>query len=132
MHAADLKKRVVQRVDARADGLDRLALDIHAHPELAFEERHAVDALSAYLREEQVDVRRGAGGLETAFVAEVGKGEPVVAILGEYDALPGIGHACGHNLIGTAAVGAFLALRETLDGLRGRVASSDAQRKSAE
>ena len=66
-------------------------------------------------------VQRGAGGLETAFIAEAGSGGPVVAILGEYDALPGIGHGCGHNLMGTAAIGAFLALRDTLDGVRGRV-----------
>jgi amidohydrolase len=118
---AALKRRLSERVDARADALDRLALAIHAQPELAFEERFAASALTGYLASEKVDVRRAAGGLETAFVAEAGSGGPVVAILGEYDALPGIGHACGHNLMGTAAVGAFLALRETLDGARGRV-----------
>src|SRR5437588_8586956 len=66
-------------------------------------------------------VRRHAGGLETAFVAEAGNGGDLVAILGEYDALPGLGHGCGHNLIGAAAVGAFLAARDALDGTRGRV-----------
>ncbi|HEV8536404.1 MAG TPA: M20 family metallopeptidase [Candidatus Limnocylindria bacterium] len=121
MDVAALKRRLSERVDARADALDRLALAIHAQPELAFEERFAASALTGYLASEKVDVRRAAGGLETAFVAEAGSGGPVVAILGEYDALPGIGHACGHNLMGTAAVGAFLALRETLDGARGRV-----------
>jgi amidohydrolase len=118
---AALKARVSGRVDARAETLDRLALDIHARPELAFEERFAADALASYLASERIDVRRGVGGLETAFVAEAGSGRPIVAILGEYDALPGVGHACGHNLMGTAAVGAFLALRDVLDGLRGRV-----------
>ena len=121
MDAAARKKRISERVDARAHALDRLALDIHARPELAFEEHFASGSLADYLESEKISVERGAGGLETAFVAETGSGGPVVAILGEYDALPGIGHGCGHNLMGTAAVGAFLALRDTLDGVRGRV-----------
>ncbi|TMC78130.1 MAG: M20 family metallopeptidase [Chloroflexi bacterium] len=121
MDAAARKKRISERIDARAEALDRLALEIHARPELAFEERFASAALADYLESEKVSVQRGAGGLETAFVAEAGAGGPVIAILGEYDALPGIGHGCGHNLMGTAAVGAFLAVRDTLDGVRGRV-----------
>ena len=121
MDAGARKRRISERVDARGETLDRLALDIHARPEVAFEERFAANALAEYLESEKVAVRRGAGGLETAFVAEAGSGGPVVAILGEYDALPGIGHGCGHNLMGTAAVGAFLALRDALDGLRGRI-----------
>jgi len=121
LDAATRKKRISERVDARAPALDRLALEIHARPELAFEERFASSALADYLESEEVSVRRGAGGVETAFVAEAGSAGPVVAILGEYDALPGIGHGCGHNLIGTAAVGAFLALRDALEGGRGRV-----------
>ena len=121
MDAAARKKRISERVDARAQTLDRIALEIHARPELAFEERFASSSLADYLESEKISVQRAAGGVETAFVAEAGSGGPVVAILGEYDALPGIGHGCGHNLMGTAAVGAFLALRDTLDGVRGRV-----------
>src|SRR5437667_5064717 len=121
MDAAGLKVRVAEGVDARADALDRLALEIHARPELAYEERFAADALASYLSREGADVRRSAGGLETAFVAEAGSGRPVVAILGEYDALPGVGHACGHNLMGTAAAGAFLALRDVAGDVKGRV-----------
>jgi amidohydrolase len=121
LDVAARKKRISERVDARAQALDRLALEIHARPELAFEERFASGALAEYLESEKVSVRRSAGGLETAFAAEAGSGGPVIAILGEYDALPGIGHGCGHNLMGTAAVGAFLALRDALDGVRGRV-----------
>ena len=121
MDTAARKRRIGERVDARSDALDRLALEIHDRPELAFEERFAAGALAECLESENVSVQRGAGGLETAFVAEVGTGGPVVAILGEYDALPGIGHGCGHNLMGVAAVGAFLALRDSLDGIRGRV-----------
>lgn len=121
MSSGDVKTRIVQSVDARAGELDRLALEIHAHPELAFQERFASDALCWYLEREQAMVRRQAGGLETAFLAEAGNGGNVVAILAEYDALPGLGHGCGHNLIAAAAVGAFLAARDVLDGIRGRV-----------
>ncbi|MDP9253231.1 MAG: M20 family metallopeptidase, partial [Chloroflexota bacterium] len=107
--------------DARAGALDELALRSHERPELAFEERFASTALADHLAREGATVTRGAGGLETAFAAEIGSGAPVVAILGEYDALPGLGHACGHNLMGTAASLAFLALRDVAPELRGRV-----------
>lgn len=117
------KSRAVQRVDARANDLDRIALAIHARPELAFEERFAAETLADHLTKEGARVASGAGGLATAFVSEEGSGSPTVAILAEYDALPGVGHACGHNLIATGALGAFLAVRDVLreGGLRGRV-----------
>jgi amidohydrolase len=121
MDAAALKTRVNERVDARRSTLDDLSLKIHAQPELAFQERTAAALLVGSLAAEGVEVKRGVGGLETAFAAEFGTGRPCVAILGEYDALPGIGHACGHNLMGTAAIGAFLALRDIASELPGRV-----------
>jgi len=121
MDAAALKARVNERVDARRSTLDDLSLQIHAHPELAFQERTAAGLLAGALEAEGVEVKRGVGGLETAFAAEFGKARPTVAILGEYDALPGVGHACGHNLMGTAAIGAFLALRDLASDLPGRV-----------
>jgi len=121
MDPAALKRRASAGVDARAAMLDDLALRIHARPELAFEERYATGALSDALATEGVRLTRPAGGLETAFIAECGTEQPVVAILGEYDALPGVGHACGHNLMGTAAIGAFLALRDLGEELPGRV-----------
>ena len=121
METPDLKARVAERIDARAKALDELALRIHERPELAFEERFASSALADQLAREGASVTRKAGGLETAFTAEVGSGSPVVAILGEYDALPGVGHACGHNLMGTAASLAFLALRDVAAELKGRV-----------
>jgi amidohydrolase len=121
METAELKARVSERVDARRAALDELAIRIHERPELAFEERFASSALADHLTREGATVTRGAGGLETAFTAEIGSGRPVVAILGEYDALPGVGHACGHNLMGTAANLAFLALRDVASELRGRV-----------
>ncbi|HET8569582.1 MAG TPA: M20 family metallopeptidase [Candidatus Limnocylindria bacterium] len=108
-------------VDRRAAVLDDLSLRIHGQPELAFEERFASSALADLVEREGVRVRRGVAGLDTAFVAEAGSGRPVVAVLAEYDALPGVGHACGHNLMGTAAAGAFLAARDALDGLGGTV-----------
>ena len=121
METAELKARVSERVDARGAALDELAIRIHERPELAFEERFASSALADHLSGEGAAVTRGAGGLETAFTAEIGSGAPVVAILGEYDALPGVGHACGHNLMGTAANLAFLALRDVAPELPGRV-----------
>lgn len=108
-------------MDARAAELDRLSLEIHARPELAYEERFAAGALADLVEREGLTVKRGAGAVETAFVAEFGSGKPVVALCAEYDALPGVGHACGHNLMGTASAGAFLALREAAEGLPGTV-----------
>ena len=121
MDATALKARVIERVDARRETLEDLSLRIHAQPELAFEERTAATLLADALAAAGLDVKRGAAGLETAFVAEFGQGHPSVAILGEYDALPGVGHACGHNLMGTAAIGAFLALHDIAGELPGRV-----------
>ena len=116
MDLAAVKTRAGALVDARGEELDRLSLAIHARPELAYEERFASSALADYVEREGTPVARGAGGLETAFVADAGSGAPVVAFCAEYDALPGVGHACGHNVMGTAAVGAFLAVRDVLQG----------------
>lgn len=121
MDAATRKARAAERVDSRGPDLERLSLEIHARPELAFEERFAASALTDYVEREGAKVTRGAGGLETAFVAQAGSGKPVVALCAEYDALPGVGHACGHNVMGTAAVGAFLAVRDVQGGLGGTV-----------
>ncbi|HZO28796.1 MAG TPA: M20 family metallopeptidase [Chloroflexota bacterium] len=86
--------------------------DIHANPELAFREHRACARLADELEQGGFTVERGAGGLPTAFRAEYRGGEPgpTIAILAEYDALPGIGHGCGHNVIATSALGAGLAI----------------------
>jgi amidohydrolase len=103
-----LKSRATQAVDAVAHDLWDLALRIHANPELCYKEEKAAAWLSEFLEKRGCQVERGAGGVPTAFRAEVpGTGAgPTVAILAEYDALPKIGHACGHNIIATAAAGA--------------------------
>jgi amidohydrolase len=103
--------------DALADlgpELTELSLDLHAHPELAMAEHHAADRLTGLLAREGFAVRRGVAGLPTAFDAAVGSGGPVIAFLCEYDALPGMGHGCGHNLIAAGGVGAAVALRRAL------------------
>jgi amidohydrolase len=96
---------------------------IHANPEIRFEEFQASAWLAQTLEDSGFAVDRGIAGLPTAFRAEMrGAGDgPTVAILAEYDALPGIGHACGHNVIGTAAIGAALALAPSLKQLPGRL-----------
>jgi len=119
MDIAARKARAAERIDSRGPELERLSLAIHERPELAFEERFAAGTLADYVERAGAKVTRGAGGLETAFVSEIGSGRPVVALCAEYDALPGVGHACGHNVMGTGAVGAFLAVRDALDGLAG-------------
>jgi amidohydrolase len=105
------RKALDARVDELGADLAALSRRIHAHPELCFEERQASAWLGECVeRELGIPVERGVGGLETALRARVGQGSPRIAILAEYDALPEIGHACGHNLIAGSAVGAFLAL----------------------
>jgi amidohydrolase len=107
-----LKTRVTDAVDRLAEDLWSLALQIHANPELAFKEEKAAAWLTALLERHGCRVERGVGGLATAFRAEVpGAGAgPTIAVMAEYDALPGIGHACGHNVIATAGAGAGAAL----------------------
>jgi amidohydrolase len=96
--------------------------DLSAHPEVAFEEHRSAAALADLVESHGIDVTRGAHGLDTALRAEVGDpAGPTVAVLSEYDALPGIGHGCGHNVIATAGLGAFLALAALGDRLPGRV-----------
>lgn len=94
-----------------------LARSIHADPELAFEETRAAAAITALLREGGFEVEEGTAGLPTAFTATVGSGGLTVALCVEYDALPKIGHACGHNLIAGASVAAALALAPLADAL---------------
>ncbi len=117
-----LKQRAAARIDEAAAGLDRLALAIHDRPETAFEERFAAATLADFVAAQGLAVTRGAGGIETAFVAETKTGGgPTIAICAEYDALPGIGHGCGHNLIAASAVGAYLGVAAVAKELKGTV-----------
>ncbi len=113
------------RISATLDGLSPLlreiSANIHAHPELRFEEHKAASWLTAAVENEGISVERGIGSLPTAFRAKVGSGGPHIAILAEYDALPEIGHACGHNLIASGALGAFLAIAEQRTTLAGTI-----------
>lgn len=93
---------------AQTAELVQLSRDIHAHPELAYQERHALGAIGALLERHGHRVERGIGGLETAFRTRVGPEGPAIALLAEYDALPDVGHGCGHNLIAISNVGAYL------------------------
>jgi amidohydrolase len=118
--AADpLKLKVAEAVDRLADELEGLSHRIHDTPELAFQEEQAHGWLTSFLERHGARVERGVGGLPTAFRATIaGRGAgPTVAIMAEYDALPGIGHACGHNVIATAGVGAGAALAIALGQL---------------
>ncbi len=121
MDAAGLKQAVCDRVDELAERLIDASHQIHAHPELNFAEHFAHDLLAELLEREGVAVERHAYGLATAFDAVAGNGGPTVAVLCEYDALPGVGHACGHNIIATAGLGAGLAAAAAAEQAGGRV-----------
>lgn len=112
MNPDALKAKIAQAVDALADELEALSHKIHANPELRYQEAKASAWLAEFLEQKGLKVERGVGGLPTALRAVVpGNGSgPTIAIMAEYDALPGIGHACGHNVIAAAGAGAGAAL----------------------
>jgi amidohydrolase len=128
-----LKQRIAESVDELGEELSALSSRIHAHPELAFEERRACGWIGEFLAKHGFQVETGVGGVETAFRAslETGSG-PTLAILCEYDALPGIGHACGHNVIAAAGAGAgaaLMAVRDRLPGGRIQVIGTPAEER---
>jgi amidohydrolase len=117
-----LKQAVVAEVDRLSPELLEMSRFLHAHPELSFEEHQAADLLTRTMEAHGFSIERGVAGLATAFTAATGSGAgPTIAFLAEYDALPGLGHACGHNLIASGSVGAALALKSCLGHLPGRV-----------
>jgi amidohydrolase len=109
MDNEQLKAAACAEVDRWAERLVDVAQQIHAHPELAFEEHLAHDLLTSVLDDAGLSPERSAFGVPTAFRATAGETGTDVAVLCEYDALPGIGHACGHNVIAAAGLGAGLA-----------------------
>lgn len=125
------KESVISAMDARADRFKRLSREIWELAEISFEEHRSAALIAQELRASGFEVRTNVGGMPTAFIASAGSGSPVIAFLGEYDALPGLkqdavprkqpvgmigsGHGCGHNLLGT---GAAMAAIQTLESLR--------------
>jgi len=116
-----LKVSVIGEIDARRHQLSELSLKIHSNPELGFHEVKAAAWLTQYLEENGFSIERGICELPTAFRASYGQGKPAIAILAEYDALPGLGHACGHNLIAACAVGAAVASKLAIDQFGGSI-----------
>jgi aminobenzoyl-glutamate utilization protein B len=124
------KRRAVESIDARRGDLVRLSQEIWAYAETALRETRSAKALADYAERQGFKVERGVAGMPTAFVATYGGGRPIIGILGEYDALPGIsqkaapvreplepgaaGHGCGHNLFGAGSLGAALAIKERI------------------
>jgi amidohydrolase len=125
----DTKRAAQDAVDASLSDLIRLSHDIHAHPELSYEEVRSSARAAETLEKGGFRVTTGTADLPTAFTAEAGSGPLVLAICAEYDALPDVGHACGHNIIAASAVGAGLALLPIADqlGLTVRVLGTPAE-----
>lgn len=109
----------VAAIDRDAIALKSLSRYIHANPEPALEEVKASRACADFLDERGFRVERGVAELPTAFAAHVGRGAPRIAYLSEYDALPGVGHGCGHNLIAIAGIGAGIGLAAAIEKLDG-------------
>ncbi|MFE2720841.1 M20 family metallopeptidase [Kitasatospora sp. NPDC059327] len=110
-----LRERARARLTARQDDAIALSHSLHAEPELAYEEHRSAAKISDLMEAAGFAVERGVCDLPTAFTATAGRGDLVIGICAEYDALPGIGHACGHNVNGAASVAAALALAEVAD-----------------
>ena len=121
MEIEDLKVEAKDHVELQRHQLIQLSLNIHDNPELGFEEEKASAWLTGYLEDSGFNIEQGIASLATAFRATYGQGSPRIALLAEYDALPKIGHGCGHNIIATSAVGAAVASKSAIDQLGGSV-----------
>ncbi len=117
----EIKQVVCEEVDRLAATLIETSHSIHENPELNFEEHFAHETLTGILEDQGLNPTRGAYDLDTAFEASVGEEGTSVAVLCEYDALPDIGHACGHNIIATAGLGAGLAAASVAERMNGRL-----------
>ncbi len=115
----DIKRQAQLEVEGHREELVNLSLRIHAHPEVAFQEFKASQWLAEYLDGNGFGVEKGIAGLPTAFKAVYGSGKLFIGFLAEYDALPKLGHACGHNIIAASAVGGAVALRGLVDEVGG-------------
>ncbi|GAB5414981.1 MAG: M20 family metallopeptidase [Congregibacter sp.] len=126
-----LKSEAIASIDSRTQALTSLSDEIWRHAEIAFKETQSADALITHAREHGFQVTTGIGEIPTAFIAEYGSGQPVIGIMGEFDALPGLsqntvperspleegapGHGCGHNIFGVASLGAAIAVKELIE-----------------
>jgi len=117
----EIKTQIISEVESCRDELYDLSRHIHDNPELGFHEVKAAAWLTKFLQNNSFTIELGIAGLKTAFRATYGKGKPLIALLAEYDALPELGHACGHNIICTSAVGAGVASRPAIDCYGGSV-----------
>ncbi|GMA09319.1 amidohydrolase [Tetragenococcus halophilus subsp. flandriensis] len=113
----EVKEKIEKEVDARKPELVEISSFIHDHPELGYEEFQAVEKLTNYLEEQGAKIEKEYCGIPTSFKSTYKQGDGSVhfAICAEYDALPDLGHACGHNVICTSAVGAYLATKKTME-----------------
>ncbi len=123
MNLTEAKQQVCEAVDALQSKLWGVCTQLYENPEIAFEEFESAATITAALQDGGFEIANGTGGLETSFTGTInGHSEgPTIAFLAEYDALPEIGHACGHNLIGTAALGAGLAIKTVIDQFAGQI-----------
>src|SRR6478736_5710238 len=117
MPTATASLSVEDAVKRRSDDLIELSHSIHAEPELAFAEHRSCAKTQVLVAARGFEITTAPGGLDTAFRADYGSGPLVIGICAEYDALPDIGHACGHNIIAASAVGTALALADVADEL---------------
>ena len=106
------KKAIINFIDTIKQTLADIALEMHDNPEMPFQEYRSMEILTSFLAQNGLFVEKGLSGLPTSFRASSSNysGHPTVALLAEYDALPELGHACGHNLIGAASIGAAAAM----------------------
>lgn len=107
-------RTIIQAIDNSKDSLHQINKALHSNPEIGYQEHFAHQTITSYLSSLGYNVKQHAYGLDTSFEVEVGSGGRLVIICAEYDALPGIGHACGHNLIATSSVATFIAAARAL------------------
>ena len=115
MAAEQLKEAAASSIDSSKQELEELSISIWSNPEVTWEEHKAHEVLTSFLEAKGFAVERSYTGIKTAFRATFGSGRPNVCVISEYDALPEIGHACGHNLIAEAGVAAGLGLKAALE-----------------
>jgi metal-dependent amidase/aminoacylase/carboxypeptidase family protein len=123
MQMQEFRDTVAATINASHDELHNINKQLHSNPETAYQEHFAHETITTYLSSRGFDVKKHTYGLDTSFEAEVGTGGRLVIICAEYDALPQIGHACGHNLIATSSIATFLAAAEVMKkhGIDGRL-----------